>query len=110
MSRVISRYTRHVRRYAPLLVVLTVGLWSTTAAADKVVDIRVDGNTKTTDDTVILIAGIEKGDDLSPDRAEQVRRDLVTSGLFKEVQVYWEPAPGGQRLVIIARDKHSWVV
>jgi outer membrane protein assembly factor BamA len=99
-----------VRRLAPLVVVLTVGLWSVDAAADKVVDIRVDGNTKTTDDTVILIAGIEKGDDLTPDRAEQVRRDLVTSGLFKEVQVYWEPAPGGQRLVIIARDKHSWVV
>ena len=93
-----------MRRVAPLLVVLTAALWSRDAVADRIVDIRVDGNTKTTDETVILISGIEKGDDLSPDRAEQVRRDLVTSGLFKEVQVYWEPVQDGQRLVIIARD------
>jgi outer membrane protein insertion porin family len=99
-----------VRRLAPLLVALAAGLWSNDAVAEEVVDIRVDGNTKTTDDTVKLIAGIEKGDELTPDRAEQVRRDLVTSGLFKEVQVYWEPVNGGQRLVIIARDKHSWVI
>jgi outer membrane protein assembly factor BamA len=39
-----------------------------------------------------------------------VRRDLVSSGLFKDVQVYWEPATGGTRLVILARDKHSWVI
>ncbi len=85
-------------------------LWAGDAAAERIVDIRVDGNTKTTDDTVRLIANIDKGDNLTPDRAEQVRQDLVTSGLFKEVQVYWEPAPGGTRLVIVARDKHSWVI
>ena len=85
-------------------------LWAGDAVAERIVDIRVDGNTKTTDDTVRLIANIDKGDNLTPDRAEQVRQDLVTSGLFKEVQVYWEPAPGGTRLVIVARDKHSWVI
>ncbi len=109
MRRVISRYTGAVRRVAPLVVVLT-GLWAGHAAAERIVEIRVDGNTKTTDATVKLIAGVATGDELRPDVAERVRQDLVTSGLFQEVQVYWEPAPGGTRLVIVARDKHSWVI
>ncbi len=93
-----------------MLVLMAAGLWGGTAAAERIVDIRVDGNSKTTDATVKLIADVDTGDELSPDVAERVRADLVTSGLFKEVQVYWEPAPGGTRLVIIARDKHSWVI
>src|SRR5688500_11955535 len=47
---------------------------------------------------------------MSPSVADRVQRDLVSSGLFRDVQVYWEPAPGGTRLVILARDKHSWVI
>ncbi len=89
---------------------LLLGLASGTAAAERVVEIRVDGNTKTTDETVRLIADLDVGDDLTPDVADRVTRDLVSSGLFRDVQVYWEPAPGGTRLVILARDKHSWVV
>jgi outer membrane protein insertion porin family len=89
---------------------LTAGLLTGDAAAEKIVAIRVDGNTKTTDETVRLIADVETGDDLSPDVADRITRDLVSSGLFRDVQVYWEPAPGGTRLVILARDKHSWVI
>lgn len=80
------------------------------AAAETIVDIRVDGNSKTTDETVRLIAGVERGDEMTPDVADRVQRDLVSSGLFRDVQIYWEPAPGGTRLVILARDKHSWVI
>lgn len=92
------------------MVLATAGAWAGAAAAEPIVDIRVDGNAKTTDATVRLIADVAVGDDLTPDVAERVRNDLVSSGLFKDVQVYWEPAPGGTRLVILARDKHSWVV
>jgi outer membrane protein assembly factor BamA len=99
-----------VRRIAPLVVVLSVGLLGGSAMAERVVEIRVDGNTKTTDETVKLIADVDPGDDLTPDVADRVTRDLVSSGLFRDVQVYWEPAPGGTRLVILARDKHSWVI
>jgi outer membrane protein assembly factor BamA len=83
-----------------------------TARAERIVEIRVDGNTKTTDETVKLIADIEPGDELSPDVAARVRRDLVSSGLFRDVEVYWEATGGGDgvRLVIVARDKHSWVI
>lgn len=99
-----------MRRLAPLLVLVTAGLLSGDAVADRVVDIRVDGNTKTTDETVRLIADVDKGEEMTPDLADRVQRDLVSSGLFRDVQVYWEPAPGGSRLVILARDKHSWVI
>lgn len=100
-----------MRRLAPLVVlVVSAGLFGGNAAADRVVDVRVDGNTKTTDETVRLIADVHQGEEMTPTLADRVQRDLVSSGLFQDVQVYWEPAPGGSRLVILARDKHSWVI
>ena len=82
------------------------------AHAERVAEVRVDGNTKTTDAIVKLIADVEPGDELDSSTVDRVRRDLVSSGLFRDVEVYWEPATGGSgvRLVIVARDKHSWVI
>lgn len=82
-----------------------------TAGAERIRQIVVDENSKTTDDTVIYIAGIEEGDDWSNDIQEQVRIDLVSSGLFKDVQLFSEPHPkGGVKVTILAQDKHSWII
>src|SRR4026209_1573220 len=82
------------------------------ARAEKIKEILVVENTKTTDATVIYIAGIEEGDDWDQETAEKVKTELVSSGLFKEVDVFSEPHPkgGGVRVTIIVKDKHSWVV
>ncbi len=109
-----ARNTREVTR-GPLAVLVGLGVafaGASPAWAERIADIRIDGNTKTTDRTVGLIAGISRGDDLSPAVADRIRRDLVSSGLFRDVEVYWEAVPdgGGVRLVIVARDKHSWVI
>ncbi|MBI4512050.1 MAG: BamA/TamA family outer membrane protein [Deltaproteobacteria bacterium] len=78
--------------------------------AEKIVKIEVEGNTKTNDDTVLQIADVETGDRMSPSLGERIKTDLVTSGLFKEVRVETAPAPGGVKLIITAKDKHSWVI
>jgi outer membrane protein assembly factor BamA len=82
------------------------------ARADRIKEILVVENTKTTDDTVLYIADIEEGDDWDEEIQEKVKRDLVSSGLFKEVDVFSEPHPkgGGVRVTIIVQDRHSWVV
>lgn len=82
------------------------------ARADNIKEILVVENTKTTDDTVLYIAGIEEGDEWDEETQEKVKRDLVSSGLFKEVDVFSEPHPkgGGLRVTIIVKDKHSWVI
>jgi len=82
------------------------------ARAEKIKEIIVVENTKTTDDTVIYIAGIEEGDDWDEETAEKVKTELVSSGLFKEVDVFAEPHPkgGGVRVTLIVKDKHSWVI
>ncbi len=72
--------------------------------------IKVEDNTKTTDDTVILVAGVEVGDPFKPDMIDRIRADLVGSGLFKNVQVTYGPTTGGIELIISAEDKHSWIV
>ena len=88
-------------------------------AADTIREIVVEGNTKTTTDTVELIAKIEVGDDWNIDMMDQVKRDLVSSGLFREVDGFWEScgptstpkcAEVGVRVHLTVRDKHSWVI
>lgn len=80
------------------------------AYADDIAEIVVEENTKTTSDTVMLISKIEVGDAWTPDMAEEIKRNLVSSGLFKDVEVFTEPVKGGVKVHILAKDKHSWVI
>lgn len=104
------------RRCAPLLhSLLVLLLLAAPAHAEKAAEvvitaIEVEDNTKTTDETVMLIAGVEVGDTFSPALVDQMRADLVNSGLFKAVEVTYAPAPSGTLVTISARDKHSWVI
>jgi outer membrane protein insertion porin family len=72
--------------------------------------IVVDENTKTTSDTVEVLSGLEVGDTWTPDMIDVVKTRLVSSGLFKDVEVYWTMEPGGVAIHILAKDKHSWVI
>ena len=80
------------------------------AVAEEIRDIVVEENSKTTDETVILIADLEVGDSWDSSSADRVKVDLVSSGLFKDVEVFTAPVDGGVQVHIVARDKHSWVV
>jgi outer membrane protein assembly factor BamA len=72
--------------------------------------IVVEENSKTDADTVILISKLSVGDSFSADMADDVQRDLVSSGLFKDVIVYWTNVDGGVQIHLVVRDKHSWVI
>ena len=90
------------------------------AAADTTIrDIVVEGNTKTTTDTVELIAKIEVGDDWTATTLDEVKRELVSSGLFRDVEGFSEPCgptsvpkceEAGVRVHLTVHDKHSWVI
>jgi outer membrane protein insertion porin family len=80
------------------------------AEADEIRAIVVEDNTKTDDDTVILISQLDTGDPWTPDMVDVVKQRLVSSGLFKDVEVYWTPKDGGVTVHILAKDKHSWVI
>lgn len=81
------------------------------AVSGQVREVVVLENTKTTDDTVVFIANLDVGDDWDAGEKETTKIRLVSSGLFKEVEVVDEIHPkGGVKVTIIARDKHSWIV
>jgi outer membrane protein assembly factor BamA len=80
------------------------------AAAQTITEIEVRENSKTTDGTIVQISGLEIGDDWSAGAGARAQQELESSGLFKEVLVANEPGTNGVRVVIVARDKHSWVV
>lgn len=92
------------------LAILIAGV--STARADEIKEIQVDENTKTSDDTVALIARIEVGDEWNLDMIEEIRARLISSGLFRDVTVFSEPHKSGSgvKVVIVVQDKHSWVV
>ena len=77
-----------------------------------ITEIWVEGNTKTERDTVLLIGDIEEGDTFVERTSYDVTLALVNSGLFKEVKVSPSKDEDGQgvKLVVIAKDKHSWVI
>jgi outer membrane protein assembly factor BamA len=70
--------------------------------------IKVYDNTKTSTQTVLELARISEGDNFTPDQIETVKTRLVNAGLFSDVTVYYEPFQDGIRLSIIARDKFAW--
>jgi hypothetical protein len=76
----------------------------------KIKSIVVEENSKTSSDTVILISKLDVGDSFSADQAEGVKADLVSSGLFKDVIVYWTNVEGGVQIHLVVKDKHSWVI
>jgi outer membrane protein assembly factor BamA len=80
------------------------------AAAEEIEEIVVEGNTKTTTDTVELIAQIDTGDDWKPENVDAIKSRLISCGLFSDVEVFWEPSPEGVRVHLLVKDKHSWVI
>lgn len=96
-----------VRALISLLLVAWLG---GRASAEEIKDIVVQDNHKTTSDTVELIAQISIGDDWEPAMVDVIKQRLVSSGLFKDVDVYWDPVPGGVRVHLLVSDKHSWVI
>ncbi|MBA3538603.1 MAG: BamA/TamA family outer membrane protein [Deltaproteobacteria bacterium] len=97
----------------PISLVIAAALVPSLAAADPIGEIIVDKNTKTTDDTVMFISKIEVGDDWTGEMADAIKVRLVSSGLFKEVEVWVDPVPtknGGIRVHLEVVDKHSWVI
>jgi len=89
-----------------------VALGTVDARAEEIKEIQVDENTKTTDDTVALIARIEVGDDWNLDMIAEIKARLISSGLFKDVTVFSEPHKSGNgvKVTIVVHDKHSWVI
>ena len=70
------------------------------AQEEVITDVRVQHAVRTNEETVRSIAGISIGDPLHSDTLDIARERLHTSGLFADVNVYWEPHGEGVRIVI----------
>jgi outer membrane protein insertion porin family len=77
-----------MKRIAALLL-LAVLFCGTAHAFDSFVisDIRIDGLSRIAPGTVFTYLSVEKGDTLTPDRAEQAVRALYKTGFFNDVQL-----------------------
>jgi len=70
--------------------------------------VRVLGNQRTEESTVRSVAGISIGDTLEVDTLDMVRERLNTTGLFADVNVWWEQHKTGVRVNIAVKDKFPW--
>jgi outer membrane protein assembly factor BamA len=78
-------------------------------AVDEVItDVRVQNAVRTDEETVRSIAGISIGQLMQLDTLDVVRERLHTSGLFADVNVYWEPYQDGVRVNIVVKEKFPW--
>jgi outer membrane protein assembly factor BamA len=74
--------------------------------------IRVEGDTKVTETTALRLAHVALGSPITPEMAPQLEATLLSSQLFKTVEVRIEDAPDGAGYVLVATfdDKLSWIV
>ncbi len=92
-------------RIQTFILTLLLCLLASAAHAEVIREIVVVDNAKTTDDTVLYIANIETGDDWNEEVKASVTVELVSSGLFKKIDIFSEPHPkGGVKVTIIAKD------
>ncbi len=78
------------------------------AVGEAITDVRVIDNQRTEEATVLSIAGVTIGDTLQEDTLDVVRERLNTTGLFADVNVWWEPHGAGVRINISVKDKFPW--
>jgi outer membrane protein insertion porin family len=78
------------------------------AIGETITDVRVLDNQRTEESTVLSIAGLSNGELLEADTLDKVRERLNTSGLFADVNVWWEPHGEGVRVNISVKDKFPW--
>src|ERR1043165_2214224 len=78
------------------------------AVGEEITDVRVIGNQRTEESTVRSVAGISIGDTLEVDTLDMVRERLNTTGLFADVNVWWESHKTGVRVNIAVKDKFPW--
>src|SRR5881394_576501 len=98
------------RACAPVVAAVAILAATGTAHAlgEKVVDVRVMGAVRTDESTVRSIAGIRIGDVLENESLSLVRERLNTTGLFADVNVWWENWGEGVRVNIAVKDKFPW--
>ena len=78
------------------------------AVGEEITDVRVIGNQRTEESTVRSVAGVSIGDTLEVDTLDMVRERLNTTGLFADVNVWWEQHKTGVRVNIAVKDKFPW--
>jgi outer membrane protein insertion porin family len=92
--------------------VVGLGMAMTTAPAlavgEEITDVRVMGNQRTEESTVRSVAGVSIGDTMEVDTLDMVRERLNTTGLFADVNVWWEQHTTGVRVNIAVKDKFPW--
>jgi outer membrane protein assembly factor BamA len=95
------------RLVLPILIVLLLAAraW---AVGEEITDVRVQNAVRTGEETVRSIAGVSIGQYLQADTLDVVRERLHTSGLFSDVNVYWEPHKHGVRVNIVISEKFPW--
>ncbi len=104
-----SRLDSRVASLAALIgVSLVLSPRSALAVGEEVTDVRVLDNQRTEESTVRSIAGVTIGDTLEADTLDVVRERLNTTGLFADVNVWWEPNGAGVRINISVKDKFPW--
>jgi len=75
---------------------------------ESITDVRVLDNQRTEEATIRSIAGVSIGETLEADTLDRVRERLNTSGLFSDINVWWEPSGAGVRVNIAVKEKFPW--
>lgn len=101
------RASRCLASFAVVITIIAAAARSW-AVGELIRDVRIEGAVRTNEDTIRALAGVNIGDMLEADTLDRVRERLNTSGLFSDVNVFWEPHRDGVRVVVSVSEKFPW--
>jgi len=88
-----------------LFAVVSVGLMGSTAEAQQVVSVEVQGELRKVAKSLILTTvGLEPGVELSQENVQQAVRDLQGLNVFEDIQIWGDPGPEGINLIIMVEE------
>ncbi|MBX7153145.1 outer membrane protein assembly factor BamA [bacterium] len=70
----------------------------------KIASIKIEGNIKSDADLVIIASGLSVGNEFGIDDVQRAIENLWEMNVFKDIQVYGEPAEGGIAVIIAVQE------
>ena len=76
-----------MKKIVPILFLLYAELPNSLVIADTIKEIRINGNERIPDETILMFADINENDDINDDKINDILKDLYDSNFFNNISV-----------------------
>ena len=76
-----------MKKMKPILILIFTLLFNSLAVSDIIKDIKINGNERIPDETILMFADINENDEINDEKINNILKDLYDSNFFNNVSV-----------------------